>query len=40
MHLKRNILAVFTRTKRLEIGKELLEIFAIETKNITVVEAF
>ncbi len=40
VHLKRNILAVFPRTKRLEIGKELLEIFAIETKNITVVEAF
>lgn len=40
VHIKRNILAVFPRTKRLEIGKELLEIFAIETKSITAVEAF
>lgn len=40
VHMKRNILAVFPRTKRLEIGKELLEVFAIETKKITPVEAF
>ncbi|QBO57188.1 IS256 family transposase [Chryseobacterium salivictor] len=40
VHIKRNILAVFPRTKRLEIGKELLETFAIETKSITAVEAF
>lgn len=40
VHMKRNILAVFPRTKRLEIGKELLEIFAIETKNITPIAAF
>ena len=40
VHMKRNILAVFPRTKRLEIGKELLEIFAVETKTITSVEAF
>lgn len=40
VHMKRNILAVFPRTKRLDIGKELLEIFAIETKKITPLEAF
>lgn len=40
VHVKRNILAVFPRTKRIEIGKELLEIFAIETKKITPIEAF
>jgi putative transposase len=34
VHMKRNILAVFPRTKRLEISKELLDIFAIETKSI------
>ena len=40
VHMKRNILAVFPRTKRIEIGRELLEIFAIETKCTTAVEAF
>jgi transposase-like protein len=40
VHMKRNILAVFPRTKRLEMGKELLEIFAIETKKITPLEGF
>jgi transposase-like protein len=40
VHMKRNILAVFPRTKRIEIGRELLEIFAIETKYTTAVEAF
>ena len=40
VHMKRNILAVFPRMKRLEIGKELLEIFAIETKNVTPVKSF
>lgn len=40
VHMKRNILAVFPRTKRLEIGKELLEVFAIDTKTISPVEAF
>ena len=40
VHLKRNILAVFPRTKRQEIGKELLEIFAIETEKVTSIEAF
>ena len=38
--MKRSILSVFPRTKRLEIGKELLEVFAIETKKVTPVEAF
>ncbi len=33
VHIKRNILAVFPRAKRLEIDKELLEVFAIETKE-------
>lgn len=40
VHLKRTILAVFPRTKRLEIGKELKEVFAIDTKTVTAVEAF
>ena len=40
VHIKRNILAVFPYTKRLEIGKELLEVFAIETKKITPIEGF
>ncbi len=40
VHVKRSILSVFPRTKRLEIGKELLEVFAIETKKVTPVEAF
>lgn len=40
VHMKRNILAVFPRTKRLEIGKELLEVFAIDTQTVTAVEAF
>lgn len=40
VHIKRNILSIFPRTKRLEIGKELLEVFAIETKKITPLEAF
>ena len=40
VHMKRNILAVFPKTKRQEISKELLEIFAIETKSIIPIEAF
>ena len=40
VHMKRNILSVFPRTKREEIAKELLEIFAIETKKNTPVEGF
>jgi len=40
VHIKRNILAMFSKTKRQEISKELLEIFAIETKSITPIEAF
>jgi transposase-like protein len=31
--MKRNILSIFPRIKRQEIAKELLEIFAIETKK-------
>ena len=40
VHIKRTILSVFPRTKRVEIGKEFLEIFAIETKKVTSIEAF
>ena len=40
VHMKRNLLAVFPRTKRIEIGKELLDVFAIDTKTVTPVEAF
>ena len=40
VHFKRNVLAVFPRTKRIEIGVELSEIFTIETKKITPIEAF
>ena len=40
VHMKRNILSVFPRTKRQEIAKELLEIFAIDTKKITPIEGF
>lgn len=40
VHLKRNILAIFPRTKREEIAKELKEIFQIETKNITSLEGY
>jgi transposase-like protein len=40
VHIKRTILSVFPRTKRLEIGKELLQIFAIETKKVTPLAAF
>jgi putative transposase len=40
VHMKRSILAIFLRTKRLEIGKELQEVFTMETKEITTVKAF
>lgn len=40
VHMKRNILAIFPRTKRLEIGGELLKVFAIETKKVTPIAAF
>jgi transposase-like protein len=40
VHIKRTILSVFPRTKRVEIGKELLQIFAIETKKVTPLAAF
>ncbi|MCW2121144.1 IS256 family transposase [Flavobacterium sp. 7A] len=40
VHIKRNILAVFPRVKRLEVAEELLEFFAIDTKNVAPVEAF
>lgn len=40
VHIKRSILSVFSRTKRLEISKELSDIFAIETKKISPIEAF
>ncbi len=40
VHKKRNILSVFPRTKRQEIAKELLEIFAIETKKVAPLEGF
>ena len=40
VHFKRNVLAVFPRTKREEIAKELKEIFQIETKNITPLEGY
>jgi putative transposase len=40
VHFKRNVLAVFPRTKRAEIGVELQEVFKIETKNTTPVASF
>lgn len=40
VHMKRNILAIFPKTKRLEIGGELLKVFAIETKKVTPIAAF
>jgi len=40
VHFKRNILAIFPRTKRAEIGVELKEVFQIETKNTTPVASF
>jgi putative transposase len=40
VHFKRNILAVFPRTKRAEIGEELREVFKIETNEVTVIESF
>lgn len=40
VHIKRNILVVFPRTKRAEISKELLNIFEIDTKRITAIEGF
>jgi putative transposase len=40
VHMKRNILSVFPRTRRQDISKELIEIFAIETKKITPLEGF
>ena len=40
VHIKRTIISVFPRSKRLEIAKELSQIFAIETKKVTPVEAF
>jgi transposase-like protein len=40
VHFKRNILAVFPRTKRQDIANELKEIFPMETKSITSIAAF
>lgn len=40
VHFKRNLLAVFPRTKRAEIGVELKEIFQVETKNTTPIASF
>ena len=40
VHFKRNVLAVFPRTKRAEIGVELKEVFEIDTKNTTPVASF
>ena len=40
VHFKRNILAVFPRTKRAEIGVELKEVFKVETKSTTPVASF
>jgi len=40
VHFKRNILTVFPKTKRSEIGEELKEIFQIETKNTTPVASY
>lgn len=37
---KRNVLAVFPRTKRAEIGVELKEVFQVETKIITPVASY
>ncbi|NRT16982.1 transposase-like protein [Flavobacterium sp. 28A] len=38
--IKRNILAIFPRIKRLEIAEELLQVFAIDIKDITPVKGF
>ena len=40
VHFKRNMLAVFPRTKRAEIGVELKEIFQVETKSTTPIASF
>lgn len=40
VHFKRNVLAVFPRTKREEIAQELKDVFQIETKNITPLEGY
>lgn len=40
VHFKRNVLAVFPRTKRAEIGAELKEVFQVETKNTTPIASF
>ena len=40
VHLRRNILAVFPRTKREEISKELNSIFVTETEKINPLDAF
>lgn len=40
VHMKRNILSVFPRTKRAEIAAELKEVFKIETKQISSIEAY
>lgn len=40
VHFKRNMLAVFPRTKRAEIGVKLKEIFQVETKSTTPIASF
>lgn len=40
VHFKRNLLAVFPRTKRAEIGIELKEVFQVETKSTTPIASF
>lgn len=40
VHFKRNVLAVFPRTKRSEIGVELQDVFQIETKSTTPIASF
>jgi putative transposase len=40
VHFKRNVLAVFPRTRREEVANDLKEIFEIETQKTTPLEAF
>ncbi|ANO49246.1 IS256 family transposase [Flavobacterium columnare] len=40
VHFKRNILAIFPRTKRVEIAIELKEIYQVETKSTTPIASF
>ncbi|MEB3800114.1 IS256 family transposase [Flavobacterium columnare] len=40
VHFKRNILAVFPRTKRVEIAIELKKIYQVETKSTTPIASF